>query len=224
MMRRRQDDVLKAAADDSHVKGYGKNFKPLIEAGSWTICGFHYGKAKCGCCGRPIYHVLHLKNESHDVSSSFPEQVEVGIVCGPKVFMESCVGFYSDPSREWERQHKAWKDYINYVVICVKHEKLWALVPEELRSAIDHFLAEGYKAQEHSGGWWMVKDAKKRFLKCQKNPDVVPDPRVLWAASRSLVYTARRLSLVPMHWELKCDYETGAFSLTKDAPLPATYA
>lgn len=207
-----RSDVLQAAAAGTHIKGHGKNFRPLIAAGSWTISGFHYGRSKCACCGRPILHVLHLKNESHDVSSEFPEEIEIGIVCGPKVFLESCVGFYEDPEREWDRQHRAWKDYINYVVLCVKHEKLWQLVPEELRTKIDDFLKEGYKTQQHSGGWWMVKDAKKRFLKCQKNADIVPNPRVLFAASRSLVYTAKRQNLIPLSAELKCDYETGVFN------------
>jgi len=132
-------DIIATAANDKHVKGYGKNFQPLIEAGSWTICGFTYGKSKCECCGRPINRVLHLKNESHDVSASFPETIEIGIVCGPKVFVESCVGFYSDPAREWERQHRAWKDYIDYVILCARHDKLWRLLPEQLRSAIDNF-------------------------------------------------------------------------------------
>lgn len=218
----RQGDVLKAAADDVHVKGHGKNFQPLIESGSWIISGFHYGKSKCACCGRPITRVLHLKNESHQADGAFSETIEIGMTCGPKVFMESCVGFYSDPSREWERQHKAWKDYINYVILCVKHEALWKLVPEELRTKIDDFLQEGYKVQEHSGGWWMVKDAKKRFLKSQKNPDLVPNSRVLFAASRGLVYTARRQSLVPAYWDLKCDYETGIFSLSKENNLSMT--
>ena len=222
MQNKRRGDVLEAAANDVHVKGHGKNFQPLIAAGSWTISGFHYGKSKCACCGRPITRVLHLKNESHDISSAFPETIEIGMTCGPKVFMESCVGFYSDPAREWERQHKAWKDYINYVIICVKHEKLWLTVPEDLRGPIDHFLAEGYKTQEHSGGWWMVKDAKKAFLRSQKNPDVIPHPRVLFASSRGLVYTAKRQNLIPLHWELKCCTETGIFSLSKETQLPLT--
>lgn len=208
---RNQNDVLKAAAEGTHVKGYGKNFKPLIAAGSWTISGFHYGRSKCACCGRPIRHVLELKNESHDVSSEFPAKIDIGIVCGPKVFLESCVGFYEDPEREWERQHRAWKDHINYVVLCVKHEKLWKLVPEELRTKIDEFLQEGYRTQQHSGGWWMVKDAKKRFLRCQKNTDLLPHPRQLFAASRGLVYTAKHQNLIPITAELKCDYETGVF-------------
>jgi hypothetical protein len=225
MKSTQQSDVLEAASRDVHVRGHGKNFQPLIAAGSWTICGFHYGRslvgptaARCACCGRPIYHVLHLKNESHDVSSSFPETIEIGMTCGPKVFLESCVGFYSDPSREWERQHRAWKDYINYVVLCVKHEALWKLIPDELRTGIDNFLQEGYKAQEHSGGWWMVKDAKKRFLRCQRIPDIVPEPRVLYAASRGLMYATKRQNLIPVHWELKCDWHDGAFTLAKEVP------
>lgn len=212
MKRTQHSDVLKTAAEGAHVKGYGKNFKPLIAAGSWVISGFHYGRSKCGCCGRPIRHVLELKNESHDVSSNFPERIDIGIVCGPKVFIESCVGFYEDPEREWERQHQAWKDFINYTILCVKHEKLWSLVPEEFRAKIDEFLKEGYKKQEHSGGWWMVKDAKKRFLKCQKNPDIVPNPRILFAASRGLVYTSRRQNVIPNTSDLKCNYDTGEFS------------
>jgi hypothetical protein len=159
---------------------------------------------------------LHLKNESHDVSSTFPKEIEIGIVCGPKVFIESCVGFYNDPKREWERQYKAWKDFIDYTVLCVKHEKLWTMIPEDLRIRIDEFLSEGYKTQSHSGGWWMVKDAKKRFLKCQQVPDCLPNPKILFAASRGLVYTAKRQGLIPVHWELKCDWNTGAFSLKTD--------
>ena len=138
------------------------------------------------------------------------------MTCGPKVFTESCVGFYSDPEREWDRQHKAWKDYIGYVILCVKHEKLWNHVPEEFRTKVDEFLSEGYKAQEHSGGWWMAKDAKKRFLRCQKNSDRLPEPRVLFAASRSLVSVAKKLSLIPTHWELQCDWATGAFHISKE--------
>lgn len=196
-------DVLDAAAKDKHVKGHGKNFKPLIAAGSWTISGFHYGRSKCACCGRPILHVLHLKNESHRHDSQFAETIEIGIVCGPKVFVESCVGFYSDPEKEWERQHQAWKDYINYIVLCVKHEKLWKLIPEGLRLPIDEFLQEGYKAQEHSGGWWMAKDAKKRFLKSQKSLDAFPNSRILYMASRSLLTTAKRQKLIPDTWDLR---------------------
>lgn len=207
--------MLEAAADDRHVKGHGRNFVPLIAAGSWTISGFHYGRSRCACCGRPIVHTLHLKNESHQPNGPFPETIEIGTTCGPKVFMESCVGFYSDPSKEWERQHRAWKDYIGYVVLCVKHEVLWKLVPEELRTRIDEFLQEGYKTQEHSGGWWMVKDAKKRFLRSQRHLDVMPEPRVMYAASRSLISSSRRQGIVPLGWELQCDRTDGRFSLKK---------
>lgn len=203
-------DVLDAVAKDKHVKGHGKNFKPLIAAGSWIISGFHYGKSKCACCGRPILHVLHLKNESHVSTSQFDETIEIGIVCGPKVFIESCVGFYSDPEKEWARQHQAWKDYINYIILCVKHEKLWKLIPEELRMPIDTFLQEGYKAQSHSGGWWLVKDAKKRYLKSQTNNDVVPNARILYYASRNLLMSAKRQNLIPGSWDMTARGHTDA--------------
>lgn len=213
----KKTDILQAASQDVHVKGHGKNFKPLIAAGSWTISGFRYAKSKCACCGRPILHTLQLKNESHTPGSAFDETIDIGIVCGPKVFVESCVGFYSDPEREWERQHKVWKDYINYIVLCVKHEEMWKLVPEDFRSKVDEFLQEGYKAQEHSGGWWMVKDAKKRYLRSQKHPDIIPNPKVRYAASRGLVYASRRQGLVADGWDLKCDFETGEFSVSATA-------
>lgn len=201
-----QSDVIQ---DTAHVRGHGKNFKPLVAAGSWTICGFTYGRSKCACCGRPIVHVLHLKNESHDANNGFPETIHVGIVCGPKVFTESCVGFYDDPSREWERQHRAWKEYITYVVLCVKHDALWGLVPVELRDPVDAFLQAGQAGQDHSGAWWMVRDAKKRFLRCQRQAHVMPKPNVLYAASRSLVYAAKKNSLLTQACDLKCDWDTG---------------
>jgi len=221
-LARNQRDVLAAAASDTHVRGHGKNFKPLIAAGSWIIDGFHYGKSKCACCGRPILHVLHLKNESHNSSSGFDEVIEIGIVCGPKVFMESCVGFYSDPAREWDRQHKAWKDFISYILICVKHEKLWQLVPAEFRSIVDAYLKDGYEKQDHTGGWWMVKDAKKRFLKSQKNPDLVPRPMTLYSASRSLVYAARRQGLVSLDCDLLCDRESGTLTFVQASDNAST--
>ena len=215
MRNAQQPNALDAASHDQHVKGHGKNFAPLIAAGSWQICGFHYGKAKCACCGRPICHVLHLKNDAHEVSDAFPETIEIGIVCGPKVFIESCVGFYSDPTREWERQHRVWKDFINYTILCVKHEKMWQLIPEGLRVGVDEFLSEGYKAQDHSGGWWAVKDAKKRFLKSQRVSEIIPEPRVLYAASRSLMYAAHRQAILSQNVVLQCDYHDGRFSLVE---------
>lgn len=118
----KQVDVIEVAARGTRVNGHGKNFKSLIAAGSWVISGFRYGQARCACCGRPILHVLSLTNKSHEVSHSFPEKIEVGIICGPKIFVQSCVGFYEDPEREWDRQHRSWKDFIDYTVLCVKHE------------------------------------------------------------------------------------------------------
>ena len=209
-MRRatQQSDVIEQAADGRHVKAYGRNFKPLVAAGSWSISGFHYGSSRCACCGRPIRHVLHLKNGSHqdaaqrDPSYAFPETIYVGIVCGPKVFTESCVGFYDDPEREWERQIKAWRDFITYTVLCVKNEDLWALVPEELRLTVDRYLESGYRGDIHSGKWWLVKDAKKKLLKLRRTAGILPDRRLVYTGLRTLVYAAKRLDLIPSHWEL----------------------
>lgn len=211
MRRSERSNVIERASDDKHVKGYGKNFKPLVSSGSWEISGFHYGKSKCACCGRPIQHVLHLKNSSHadavatNPNYPFVEEIEIGIVCGPKVFTESCVGFYSDPSREWERQIKAWKDYINYVILCVKNEDIWQRVPEELRVVIDEFLAEGYKNDDTSSRWWLVKDAKKKYLKTKRSVATMPDARLLYWQAQTLVYAAKRLKLIPLEWSLKED-------------------
>lgn len=203
MKTTQQSDVIQSTA---RVKGHGRNFKPLVAAGSWTICGFTYGRSKCACCGRPIVHVLHLKNESHDTGNGFPETIDVGIVCGPKVFTESCVGFYDDPTREWERQHRAWKEYIAYVVLCVKHEALWQTIPAQVREPIDAFLqGGGTPGQEHSGAWWMIRDAKKRFLKCQRQSHVIPGPHILLSAAQSLVYASKRNNLIPLTWEMRRD-------------------
>jgi hypothetical protein len=221
MESKQQHDVLVAAAAGKHYTGSGKNFRSLIEAGSWTISGFHYGNSRCACCGRPILHVLHMRNESHRADSPFPEGIEVGIVCGPKVFMESCIGFYEDPEREWDRQHRAWKDFIDYVVTCVKHEKLWLTVPLPLRQGVDDFLKQGYESQDHTGGWWMVKDAKKGFFRCQKRVGEMPNPRVLWAASRSLQFAARRQGIIEQSVELLCDRSNGEFSLGRAASYDA---
>lgn len=226
MKTTQQSDVIEQAGADRHVKGHGKNFKPLVAAGSWVISGFHYGRSKCHCCGRPIRHVLHLRNESHADAAklskvdadggTFPEEIEIGIVCGPKVFTESCVGFYDDPEREWERQIKSWKDYINYIVLCVKNEDTWARVPEELRVPIDRFLEDGYKQDVHSGRWCLLKDAKKRYLKIKRLPGIMPNARVLAAYASSLFYAAKRTNLVPLHWQLNSD-----MSLMKDEQVCA---
>jgi hypothetical protein len=219
MKKTTQSDVLMQAATGVQFKSHGKNFQPLIAAGSWTISGFHYGRSKCACCGRPIWHVLHLKNEAHREESGFTETIEVGIVCGPKVFMQSCIGFYEDPAREWERQFQTWKDYVNYIILCVKHEQMWQLVPEELRVLLDDFLKDGYEKQDHSGGWWMVKDAKKRFLRGQRHTDIIPSPWVIQDRSRGLVYAARRQGVIPKQWQLDCDIKTGQLTLVKEGPV-----
>jgi hypothetical protein len=213
MKTTQQSDVIERVTDNQqHVKAHGKNFKPLVASGSWTISNFHYGRSKCHCCGRPIRHILHLKNESFADAAKmskmdseghpFPETIEIGIVCGPKVFLESCVGFYDDPEREWERQIRSWKDYISYIILCVKNKDIWDRVPEELRTVVDTYLEEGYKQEAHSGKWWIVKDAKKKLLRLRRTPGVMPDPRIVFWSSRTLVHAAKRLNLIPVHWEL----------------------
>jgi len=219
MKKTSQSDVLETTIYDKQIKGHGKNFKSLIAAGSWTISGFHYGRSKCACCGRPIRRILQLKNESHHSTSAYSETIEIGVVCGPKVFIESCVGFYSDPEKEWERQHQVWKDYINYVILCVKHEKLWKMVPEGLRTKVDEFLQDGYKAQKHSGGWWMVRDAKKHFLKLQRNPDVLPSPLAMASSSRMLLTAMKRQKLIPESYDMIAQWSTDQTSLNRTIEL-----
>lgn len=216
MRKTQQSDVIERASDDKHFKAYGRNFKPLIAAGSWVISGFHYGRSKCACCGRPIRHVLHLKNESHEDAVKtnhmdsegypFPEEIEIGIVCGPKVFTESCIGFYDDPEREWERQIKVWKDYINYIVLCVKGDVLWKSLPPELTHAVDDFLKEGYQKHEHTGPWWLVRDAKSRLLRHVRN-GLMPDKHTVWSYSRGLVFVAKRLNLLAQNLSLNADIQ-----------------
>jgi len=216
MKTTQQSDVIEQASDRRHLKGYGKNFKPLVAAGSWVISGFRYGRSKCACCGRPIHHVLQLTNESHDDSikvgkfdasgQSFSKTIDIGIVCGPKVFTESCVGFYDDPTREWERQIKTWRDFITYTILCVKNADTWARVPEEIRGAIDLYLEKGYKVDlQHSGKWCLIKDCKKRYLKIKRSPGVMPQVQVLLMYARSLISVAKRQGLIPLNWRLGDD-------------------
>ena len=220
MKKREQEDVLGMATRGLHVQGRGRNFRPLVGAGSWEISGFHYGRSKCACCGRPISHVLHLKNASHsdaaklDPAYPFPETIEIGIVCGPKVFTESCIGFYDDPSREWERQLRSWKDFISYTILCVKNADLWAMVPEGLRMAVDAFLKDGYERQEHSGGFWQVKDGKKRYLRTRQRVGQMPRPWERVSALGVLLAAAKRNALVSVTARLQCDPVDGTVTLT----------
>jgi hypothetical protein len=195
--------------DGQKVRAYGKNFKSLVGAGSWEISGFHYGHSRCACCGRPISRVLHLKNQAHDAISKadpnylFTEEVDIGIVCGPRVFIESCAGFYDDPNREWERQWRVWKGYVDYVILCVQNKDLWDALPTDLRTPVDQYLEEGYKSADHSGPWWILRDAKRRYLRTKRaKTGELPDLRALYYNARGVVYGAKRLQLIPLQWEL----------------------
>jgi len=121
--------------------------------------------------------------------------------------MESCIGFYEDPAREWDRQRRAWRDYINYIILCVRHERMWSTVPAGLREPVDAFLKEGYLQQGHSGGWWMVRDAKRVLFRAQRHPDAMPPTGAILGASRALVHAARRQGLVTQDAGLRqgCD-------------------
>jgi hypothetical protein len=195
-----------------HETGHGKNYDALIAAGSWVISGFNYGSSKCACCGRPIVRILKLKNTSHDFASSkdpnyaFPEEIGIGVVCGPKVFKESCAGFYENPSREWERQHAVWKTYIKYVIACTLHKETWEATPVELRSKIDDYLEEGGKGDPHSGKWWVVRDAKRILLeRVRIDENKQPNLRDLRWRLGQLIWAAKSVEIIPRSWSLNKD-------------------
>lgn len=192
------------------VKSRKNQKSVLVPAGRWVITGFTYGRSRCTCCGRPIVHVLHLKNLDHneklkvDPTYAHSEVIDIGRTCGPQVFKESTIGFYEDPSREWNRQYLAFKDYISFVIICAKSLEFWkSSIPDEIRVKVDQYLEQGQPETEHSGGWWSLRDAKKSYLMTPFNERT--NIRILWNKSRSLVYSAKRLKLIPMSWELAQD-------------------
>jgi hypothetical protein len=195
--------------------GHGKNFDALIAAGAWVISGFNYGSAKCACCGRPIVRVLRLKNTSHDAALSrdpaypFPEEIGIGIICGPKVFKESCAGFYTDPEREWERQHKVWKTYIKYVIACTLNGDVWERVPAELKTRVDDYLESGGTVKDpHSGNWWVVRDSKRLLLeRTRRNPDREPIKWDLVNRSTKLLSAAKTVGVAPAEWVVTEDLQ-----------------
>lgn len=180
----------------------------LIPAGRWQIVDFTYRPSHCMCCGRPIWYVLHMKNLDHDdkikVDPSYThlETIQIGRVCGPDVFKKSTVGFYEDPNMEWCRQYRVFKEYIDYIVLCVKNQDVWSALPSDLSGPVDAFLEEGYKKHAHSGPWWVVRDAKRAFLRTRRNGLKLPDPRVMQYTGRRLLTIAKQVALVPTSWEL----------------------
>lgn len=175
----------------------------LVPAGRWQLIGFSYGKSRCTCCGRPIRRLYHLKNLDHkaklsqDASYNHPETITIGCVCGPKLFKESCEGFYVDPGREWNRQHAAFKDYINYIILNVQNKSTWQLIPERIRKPIDDYLENGYKHDAHTGPWWRMRDAKKRLLKLKKySPKNLPSNRALRIETINMINVAKKLGIL----------------------------
>jgi hypothetical protein len=154
-----------------NVKRYGKNFESLVVAGAWTIVGFSYKHSKCSCCGRPIVRTLVLENQAHDAAVKlnadykFSQRIDIGLVCGPRVFEESCTGFYSDPAREWERQWKIWQDFIKHAIFCAKMKEVWALVPQAVAEPFDEMIVQMYNVDGNTGSWWMLRDGKERLIK-----------------------------------------------------------
>lgn len=180
----------------------------LVPAGRWSLEGVTYGRDKCTCCGRPIRYLYHLRNEDHkakarnDPGYQHPEEILIGMVCGPKVFAESCEGFYEDPEREWNRQYAAYKDYVNYIILNVRNKDVWELLPIELRKPIDDFLEFGYQKEAHSGPWWRMRDAKRRVLKSSRDLDGKPYARGMYSRVFGMVRVAKHLGIIPDAWSV----------------------
>ena len=188
---------------------HGRNFKSLVAAGAWEISGFNYGRDKCACCGRPITRVLRLTNSSHsaaverDPQYAFPEEISIGIVCGPIVFVESCAGFYSEPTREWERQYQIWKKWIEFVMLCVQNKDIWESLPEEFCKPIDHFLEVGWEGESTTGNWWRLRDAKRKVLRTKRLDNKKPSMRQLYYNVRVLLSVASHLNIHPIgEWKV----------------------
>lgn len=185
----------------------------LIPAGRWKIDGFCCRQTRCMCCGRPIRYVLLLKNEDHlekikiDPSYSHPEIIDIGRTCGPQVFQESTKGFYEDPEREWNRQYAIFKDFIEYIVLCTRNADIWQTLPIEIRCEVDNYLETGHEKADHTGGWWMLRDAKKRYLRSKRKGNELPVLRILWYNAHSVVYSLKRLNLIPQSWTLTSQME-----------------
>ncbi len=185
----------------------------LVPAGRWQLKGFTYGRARCTCCGRPITNLYHLINQDHkaklysDPTYSHLKEIVIGCVCGPKVFKESCEGFYDDPDREWNRQHAAFKDYINYILLNVRNKDLWTLLPDELCKPIDNFLEFGYKKEKHSGPWWRIRDVKRKVLNGKRDRNKKPIVRNLLPRVQRMIIVAKHLEIIPEEWNVNAQLE-----------------
>jgi hypothetical protein len=205
MPPRRKKTLLDLTLDDA-VKGQpgkGKNFHKIVDAGAWVIAGFSYRMSKCTCCERKIVRVLKLKNLSHGSEkakdAAYGEYIDVGLQCGPKVFNESCAGFYEDPAREWERQFQVWKQYITYVILCAKSQDIWNMVPSDLRERVDGFL-EGKWKEKHdglnTGPWWRIRDAKRKVISIDRDGNNVPRFFQFNSRLTTLVAAAQKMQII----------------------------
>jgi len=150
----------------------------------------------------------HADKVKIDPSYNHPEVIQIGRVCGPDVFRKSTAGFYEDPDMEWCRQYLVFKEYIEYVILCVKNMDLWTALPSDISVHVDQFLEDGYKKHSHTGPWWFVRDAKRNFLKTKRvGTGKLPEARLLRYTARRLLTVAKQVELVPVLWELTDDME-----------------
>lgn len=186
-----------------------KNQKALlIPGGRWKIVNFYYGYGQdfCMCCGRNILRCFEIKNADHDEkvsldpTYSFPEKIVIGCICGPALFKESCQNFYDDPGMEWARQYAVFKDYVNYILLCVKNNDTWERVTVDLRVPVDEFLDGKWKLHndsKHTGIWWRARDAKKKVLKSGKDKRGNATPQTFNKHVRKLREIAIQLQIIP---------------------------
>ena len=187
------------------------NREVLIGAGRWKITNFRRKSGcKCMCCGRPIVNVLELTNEDHegkcqsDPSWAWPAAIDIGTVCGPRVFSESTVGFYDNPHQEWNRQWHLWKDFVNTMIFFDLHRQQWdERVPPELGKRVEGFITGGFLAGSANGDWWRVVYSVKGYMntitpfKNKWTKTVTPpNPRYVDHNSNNLLYTLAKAGLI----------------------------
>ena len=106
----------------------------------------------------------HAAKILQDPGYDFPDEIEIGMVCGPKVFIESAAAFYDDPAMEWARQYEFYREFIQYELLCSKAWDTWESVPGDLRRPVDATM----ETEAKDGDWWRVRDAKKHVLRTRR--------------------------------------------------------
>lgn len=150
--------------------------KNMIAAGKWSIVGFYVSRAlkRCDCCDRIIRYVFQLENAittAKDGAAAIPERTEVGIICGPRIFEESCKSFYEDPAKEWMRQFDRWANLVKYAILNSQNADAWAAVDVDLRATTDAIidrLHDPKTPQETANRLVRVRDAKLHVLRTRR--------------------------------------------------------